>query len=54
MNLLFDFSSLLNCSQNILDLDEEENEKEQNRCDERIHEIESGFYILKEMLVTYW
>lgn len=35
----------------LIDLDEEENEKEQKRCDEKIREIECGFYNLKEMLV---
>jgi hypothetical protein len=36
-----------------LDLDEDENEKEQKRCDEKLREIESGFYLLKEMLVMH-
>lgn len=32
-----------------IDLDEDENEREQNRCDQKVREIESGFYHLKEM-----
>lgn len=37
-----------------LDLDEDENEREQKRCEEKLREIESGFAILKEMLVALY
>lgn len=35
-----------------VDLDEDENESEQKRCDEKGREVDTGFYLLKEMLVT--
>ncbi|XP_025414064.1 breast cancer metastasis-suppressor 1-like protein isoform X2 [Sipha flava] len=45
-----DSSSSDTDTDNSSDLDEDENEKEQKRCDEKLREIESGFYLLKEML----
>ncbi|XP_050431737.1 breast cancer metastasis-suppressor 1-like protein isoform X2 [Adelges cooleyi] len=45
-----DSSSSESDSDNSSDLDEDENEKEQKRCDEKVREIENGFYHLKEML----
>lgn len=37
-----------------LDLDEDENEREQKRCEEKLREIERGFSILKDMLVALY